>query len=56
MDSNLIFKSLGYLKPARGRMEVLSETKNKALVIIDYAHSPDALTSALKSIQENTDR
>ncbi|MFL2830913.1 MAG: Mur ligase family protein [Candidatus Puniceispirillales bacterium] len=56
MDSNLIFKSLGYLKPARGRMEVLSETKNNALVIIDYAHSPDALTSALKSIQEITDR
>ena len=52
MDSNLIFKSLGYLKPARGRMEVLSETKNKALVIIDYAHTPAALKSALKSIQE----
>ena len=56
MDSNLIFKSLGYLKPARGRMEVLSETKNNALVIIDYAHSPDALISALKSIQEITNR
>jgi UDP-N-acetylmuramoyl-L-alanyl-D-glutamate--2,6-diaminopimelate ligase len=56
MDSNLIFKSLGYLKPARGRMEVLSETTNNGLVIIDYAHSPDALTSALKSIQEITDR
>ena len=52
MDSNLIFKSLGYLKPAPGRMEVLSETKNKALVIIDYAHTPAALKSALKSIQE----
>ena len=56
MDSNMIFKSLGYLKPARGRMEVLSETKNNALVIIDYAHSPDALISALKSIQEITNR
>ena len=52
MDANLIFKSLGYLKPARGRMEVLSKTKNNSLVIIDYAHSPVALTSALKSIQE----
>ncbi len=56
MDSNLIFKSLEYLKPARGRMEVLSETKSKGLVIIDYAHSPEALTSALKSIQEISDR
>ncbi len=52
MDSNLIFKSLGYLKPARGRMEILSETKNNALVIIDYAHTPAALTSALKSVQD----
>ena len=52
MDPNLIFKSLGYLKPARGRMEVLSNTKNNALVIIDYAHTPSALTFALKSIEE----
>ena len=37
-------------------MEVLSETKNKALVIIDYAHTPAALKSALKSIQEIIDR
>ena len=56
MDSNLVFKSLGYLKPARGRMEVLSETINKSLVIIDYAHTPDALKSALKSIQQITNR
>ena len=56
MDSNLVFKSLGYLKPARGRMEVLSETINKSLVIIDYAHTPDAFKSALKSIQQITNR
>ncbi len=56
MDSNLVFNSLGYLKPARGRMEVLSETKNKGLVVIDYAHTPDALKSALTSIQQITDR
>ena len=51
MDPNFVFNSLSYLKPARGRMEIVSENENKSLVIIDYAHTPDALSSVLSSLK-----
>ena len=53
MDPNFVFKSLSYLKPARGRMEIISGNMSNSLVIIDYAHSPEALSSVLKSLKEN---
>ena len=52
MDPNLVFKSLSYLKPARGRMETIVGTKKNSTVIIDYAHTPEALKSVLISIKE----
>ena len=52
IDPNLIFKSLSYLKPARGRMEMISVTHNNSMVVIDYAHTPEALNYVLKSIRE----
>jgi UDP-N-acetylmuramoyl-L-alanyl-D-glutamate--2,6-diaminopimelate ligase len=51
MDPNFVFKSLSYLKPARGRMEIVSDSENKSLVIIDYAHTPQALLSVLLSLR-----
>lgn len=53
MDPNFVFKSLSYLKPARGRMEIVSDNKNKSLVIIDYAHTPAALSSVLISLKDD---
>ena len=40
------------LKPAPGRMELLG-VNNKASVVVDYAHTPDALEKALLSIKEH---
>jgi len=37
-----------YLKPICGRMEVI-QVKNSPTVIIDYAHTPDALQKALQA-------
>ena len=54
IDPNLIFKSISYLKPARGRMEMISNNHNNSIVIIDYAHTPEALEYVLKSIREIT--
>ena len=51
MDPNFVFNSLSYLKPARGRMEIISNSDNKSLVIIDYAHTPDALSTVLSSLK-----
>ncbi len=52
IDANLIFKSMSYLKPARGRMEMISATHNNSMIIIDYAHTPEALRYVLNSIRE----
>lgn len=37
---------------AEGRMEVYTN-KKKAIVVIDFAHTPDALTKALQSLQQH---
>ena len=54
MDPDFVFKSLGYLKPARGRMEIVTDNENKSLVIIDYAHTPQALLTVLSSLKHFT--
>ncbi|MDC0093176.1 UDP-N-acetylmuramoyl-L-alanyl-D-glutamate--2,6-diaminopimelate ligase [Alphaproteobacteria bacterium] len=53
MDSSFVFNSLSYLKPARGRMEIVSDNESKSLVIIDYAHTPEALYSVLSSLKHD---
>jgi UDP-N-acetylmuramoyl-L-alanyl-D-glutamate--2,6-diaminopimelate ligase len=41
------------IKPVQGRMSPFGGG-NQALVVVDYAHTPDALTQALKSLREHT--
>lgn len=43
---------LSELKPAPGRMELLRE-KSGVSIVIDYAHTPDALEKALLSVKEH---
>ena len=40
------------LKPVRGRLEQIGNIKNNSKVILDYAHTPDALETSLKSLKE----
>ncbi len=51
MNLNFVLKSLAYIKNIPGRMQILSGHPNNALVIIDYAHTPDALQKAISSIK-----
>jgi len=43
--------ALKLLKGAPGRMECVATLKNGAAVIVDYAHTPDALETALKALR-----
>jgi len=41
------FAALAHLKGVRGRMQLVGRHPNGALIYVDYAHTPDALATAL---------
>lgn len=49
-----IATQLNTLQPVAGRMNRLGGTQQQALIIIDYAHTPDALEKALQTAREHT--
>ena len=50
MDS--ILRSIHKIKPIKGRFEKIGNLKNNAKVILDYAHTPNALKTAILDIKE----
>ena len=52
IDLNDVVKSLSQCEAVEGRMQSYS-AKDKALFVIDYAHTPDALLQALVSLQNH---
>jgi len=57
IKSNISFKKIiniiEDLKPVSGRLEQIGKIKNNSKVILDYAHTPDALKTSLKSLKEH---
>ncbi|WP_440909119.1 UDP-N-acetylmuramoyl-L-alanyl-D-glutamate--2,6-diaminopimelate ligase [Candidatus Pelagibacter sp.] len=47
-----IFKILPYIKSINGRLERVGVMKNNSKVILDYAHTPDALRTVLTNIKD----
>jgi murE/murF fusion protein len=47
-----IFKVLPNIKSVEGRFERIGKIKNKSKVILDYAHTPDALKTCLINLKE----
>ena len=48
-----IAATLAQLQPIAGRMNRLGDANAQPLVVIDYAHTPDALEQALTSLREH---
>jgi UDP-N-acetylmuramoyl-L-alanyl-D-glutamate--2,6-diaminopimelate ligase len=46
-----VFAALGELKGVRGRLEVVGKARG-GLIVIDYAHKPDALAAALDALRQ----
>lgn len=46
-----VFDALPYLSTVRGRMELAATRENGAAVFVDYAHTPDAVETALKAMR-----
>ena len=47
-----ILKSIHKIKPTKGRFEKIGNLKNNSNVILDYAHTPHALKTAILDIKE----
>ena len=50
---NFFINLLSKLKPVPGRMQEVVSKKNGAKIFVDFAHTPDALESVLKSIRSH---
>jgi len=47
-----IINSINKIKPVNGRFEKVGNLKNNSKVILDYAHTPDALKTCLLNLRE----
>ena len=50
-DPERVFETLPYLTTVRGRMQLAATRENGAAVFVDYAHTPDAVATALKAMR-----
>ena len=50
-DSEGVFDTLQYLTTVRGRMELAATRQSGAAVFVDYAHTPDAVETALRAMR-----
>ena len=47
-----IVKKINKIKSVNGRLEIVGKIKNNSKVILDYAHTPDALKNCLQNIHD----
>jgi UDP-N-acetylmuramoyl-L-alanyl-D-glutamate--2,6-diaminopimelate ligase len=50
-DPEAVFGALPKLKTVRGRMQLAARRGNEASVFVDYAHTPDAVETALRALR-----
>lgn len=50
-DPDAVFETFPHLRTVRGRMELAATRDNGAAVFVDYAHTPDAIQTALRALR-----
>lgn len=50
-DPDRVFETLPHLGTVRGRMQLAATRENGAAVFVDYAHTPDAVATALSAMR-----
>ncbi|MFN3937626.1 MAG: UDP-N-acetylmuramoyl-L-alanyl-D-glutamate--2,6-diaminopimelate ligase [Gemmobacter sp.] len=50
-DAGQVFEALPRLNGVRGRMQLVARRRNGASVYVDYAHTPDAVATALQALR-----
>ena len=50
-DPDAVFAALPRLTTVRGRMQLVATRRNGAAVYVDYAHTPDAVETALRALR-----
>jgi UDP-N-acetylmuramoyl-L-alanyl-D-glutamate--2,6-diaminopimelate ligase len=50
-DADEVFRALPELQTVRGRMQLAARRGNGASVFVDYAHTPDAVETALRALR-----
>ncbi|WP_374015327.1 UDP-N-acetylmuramoyl-L-alanyl-D-glutamate--2,6-diaminopimelate ligase [Phaeobacter sp. A36a-5a] len=50
-DPDAVFATLPHLQTVRGRMQLAATRENGATVFVDYAHTPDAVATAIKALR-----
>lgn len=55
VETGAALRGLESLKGAAGRLEFVGHTKTGGMVVVDYAHKPDALDNALRALRPFAD-
>lgn len=50
-DPQRVFETLPHLQTVRGRMQLAATRRNGAAVFVDFAHTPDAVATALRALR-----
>ena len=52
LNEKIIFGKVNKIKPVPGRLECVASLKNNSNIIVDFAHTPDALKQSLVAIKK----
>ena len=52
LSQNKIFNQIQKIKPIPGRLECVASLNNNSNIIVDFAHTPDALEQSLIAIKK----